>query len=310
MGGGIAEIVDEILNKDERAGGLAINWQGFGSNGHEKADYSRGVLERFTRHASNSQPININGRFKTISNPRKIQFLSSPHHPFYFEGIHLINERGNLILNFEFINPVSVEKIAVNHYLLKSREEYIQKLRRGAADGNFKKYETDRFNSYDLNDEYDDGILRYRDARAKTFQLPDKSRATERLFNALAKNLSPMILPRVSQSFYMSKIEVFLTCRATAEYLRIKRPNDERLKIYEEASLEAVLKSLGGMTLADARLLLSELPNLLSLPYPVVKDLRESCLDIIPQIMDIMRLNNLWKDYVELDYLRRLLQVR
>lgn len=63
------------------------------------------------------------------------------------------------------------------------------------------------------------------------------------------------------------------------------------------------------MSFADARLLLRELPNLLSLPYPVVKDLRGACLNIIPQLMNTMRVNIMWRDYVELDYLQSLLKL-
>ena len=47
----IVEVTDEILSRDEQAQALAVNWQIFGSNGHETADFSRGVLERFTCRA-------------------------------------------------------------------------------------------------------------------------------------------------------------------------------------------------------------------------------------------------------------------
>ena len=63
------------------------------------------------------------------------------------------------------------------------------------------------------------------------------------------------------------------------------------------------------MTFADARLFLRELPNLLSLPYPVVKDLRTAALNIIRQLMNTMHLNAMWKDYVELDYLKDILKI-
>ena len=29
--------------------GVAFNWKLFGSNGHDKADYSKGIIERFTK---------------------------------------------------------------------------------------------------------------------------------------------------------------------------------------------------------------------------------------------------------------------
>ena len=42
-GQSIVEVTDEIFSHDEKASGLAINWQHFGSNGQKTADYSRGV---------------------------------------------------------------------------------------------------------------------------------------------------------------------------------------------------------------------------------------------------------------------------
>ena len=129
-------------------------------------------------------------------------------------------------------------------------------------------YNMSFFEIRDRNDEFDDGILKYRDERAKNFKLPDKSGATKRLLDALMKNLSPMILPKTPPSFYKGKLETFLTCRAVAEYL--KQPT------YEEAALKAILKSLQTRySFADAGLLAGELPDLLKLPYPVVEELRK-----------------------------------
>ena len=90
--------------------------------------------------------------------------------------------------------------------------------------------------------------------------------------------------------------------------LKSKLVDDTPAKFFEEASLKAILKSFSGMTLADARLLIRELPDLLSLPYPIVNDLRGECLKIIPQMLNVMHLNSMWKDYVELEYLQRLLK--
>lgn len=305
---GIAEIVDEVFSAVPNAGELSISWQCFGSNGQEKADYSRGVLERFTRRESKDVNPTIGCKF--IADPRKIHHLESPHWAALFEGFVPVTENGKVkTCNRWQLDPPHTDKMVVNHYHCKSWEEYSQRVPRGDNNSlDSAKYSRKFFEERDFKDEFDDGILRYRDARAKTFQLPDKSRANERLFAALARNLSPTLVPTTPPQFYAGKMETFLTCRAVASYLKTRLTDKTPATFFEEASLEAVLKSLGEMTLTDARLLLSELPNLLSLPYPVVKDLRESCLDIIPQIMDIMRLNNLWKDYVELDYLRRLLQ--
>lgn len=313
-GGGIIEVVDEILSGVPQSASLSIHWQCFGSNGQEKADYSRGVLERFTRRAPKDwAPPDGKGNglgnilVKAIVNPRMVKFFYNPHFAVLFEGLNSINENKETVAH-SGRRPIAAEKIVVNHYQIKSLEEYMIKRQRGAADGNFREYQINKFNHFDRNEEFDDGILRYRFERAKTFRLSDKSHADEKLFAALVKNLSPTLLPTTPPQFYADKLETFLTCRAVSAYLRGKFPNEERLKFYEQASLRASLKSLQSITFADARLLISELPNLFSLPYPEVNELRGICLQIIPQIMKAMQLSYLWKDYVELDYLQRLLQ--
>ena len=302
--GGIVDVVDEILSRDPNAAGLAINLQLYGSNGQEAADYSRGVLERFTRRSSE-----INKHIKTVANPRMINFLSIPHFAVYFEGVYAVNENGGVVSG-AFNETSAAEKIIINHYHCKSLEEYRTKRGRGiATDINGSNYSDKQFEGHDKNDEFDDGILKYRDARAENFRLPDKSRADERLFAALAKNLSPTLVPTTPQDFYEGKVETFLTCRAVAAYLKTRLTDEAPAKFFEENSLKALLKSLGsGTSFADIRLLLSELPNLLSLPYPVVEELRGACLHIIPQMMNVMRLNKNWPYYVELDYIQRLLK--
>lgn len=313
--GGIVEVVDEILSPNPNAAGLGIHWQCFGSNGHEKADYSRGVLERFTRRAPKDwAPPEGQGNgagniiIKTITNPRKINVIYNPHFAVYFEGHYSINECNKLVFQ-STSKPIVAEKIVVNHYQIKSQEEYNSKLQRGAADGNTYEYMNSKLALYDRNEEFDDGILKYRAERAKIYRPPDKSHADERLFAALMKNLSPTLLPNTPPNFYAGKMETFLTCRAVAAYLKTKIADDAPAKFFEEASLKAILKSVNGMTFADARLLIRELPNLLTLPYPVVKDLRNFSLQLIPQMMNTMRMNGIWKDYVELDFIRDLIKI-
>ena len=312
----IVDVVDEILLPNVNAAGLVIHWQCFGSNGQETADYSRGVLERFTRRAPKDwSPPDGKGNgvgniiVKSITNPRRINLVTSPHFATYFEGFYNINER-NKPVSKSVSKPVTAEKIVVNHYQVKSREEYMQKLRRGAADGNTFDYATDRFQILDRNEEFDDGILKYRVARAKNFKLPDKSHVDERLLNALMKNLSPTLVPITPPQFYAGKMETFLTCRAVAAYLQKRLTDATPTKFFEEAALKAILKSFGGMSMADARLFLRELPNLLSLPYPAVKDLRQAAIDIIPQILNVFRLNCMLRNYFELDYLQDLLKFK
>ena len=143
---------------------------------------------------------------------------------------------------------------------------------------------------YNRNEVFDDGILKYRVARADKFVLEDDGEKSRRMKKALIKNFG-------AQEF---SLETALTCRAASNFLREK--------FLEEASLGAILKSLDGMKLSDVRLLLSELPNLLALPYSAVKEIRAASIQIISQTMNFMREHKFWQDYYILEHTRRLLQ--
>ena len=259
--------------------GLSINWNCYGSNRQEKADYSRGVLERFTRRAPLDWFWGPKGDFgnahcKTIANPRKIKFTYA-HIPTFFKGYYSINALGK-VAQFYFSTPPTSEKIVLNHYVYKSREEYSIKVERGSAANINRKKLLKWFDDSEIaNKEFDDSILEYRDIRAKVYQPPDKSHTDERLLNALEKNL-PLNAPR---DFYKGKMETFLTCRAVATYLKEKLADNTQAKFFEETALKATLTSLMvGGSKADAQLLLRDLPNILKLSYPVVNDLRRGCL--------------------------------
>ncbi|MBR4152450.1 MAG: glycosyltransferase family 92 protein [Selenomonadaceae bacterium] len=309
----IIDVVDEILSSDSSAAGLAIHWQLFGSNGEEKADYSRGVLERFTRRApsdwlglAENKNDFVTGNFfiKTVANPRFIDYFYNPHFAVYFKESKAINEEGK---NIEGVGNYTItsKKIVINHYYCKSREEYeITKMKRGWACGEEHPYEIKNFEIHDRNEEFDDGILKYRAARTENFYLESE----DEKFRRIEKNLIETLPKYVLNETIENKLATALTCRALSTYMCEKFPGDFRWKIYEETSLSAILKSLGDMSLTEARLLILDLPNLLSLPYPSVKELHIACLHIIPQIMEIMRLNNSLKDFVELDYIQLLLK--
>lgn len=226
----------------------------------------------------------------------------------YFESFHAVNERGGIVQG-PFNQPVAADKIIINHYHCKSREEYRTKRTRGRSDILKTDVYTDKqFEYHDRNEEFDDGILRYRAARAKNYQPPDKARVAERLLNALMVNLSPTLIPNMPSQFYAGKMETFLTCRASAAYLQTHLADDTLAKFFEEAALKAILRAINGMSLADARLFLRELPALLKLKYPAVADIRRAAGQIIPQLLNIFHLNGMWRDYVELDYLQDLLK--
>ena len=321
-GGTIIDVVDEILSKDWRAAALVVNWHCFGSNGQEKADYSLGVLERFTRRAPNEWhvptnkigniPVLGNDFIKSFANPRRIDLIRSPHYLNYFGGFYAVNEN---MKHSPYVTsyPIVEEKMIVNHYHVKSLEEYRIKSKRGDAlnfGATSSHYNDERFQLSDHNEVFDDGILKYRDARAKVYQPPDKSHADERLLGALMKNLLPTFMAETLQNFYLGKMETFLTCRAVASYLQTKLADSAQAKFFEEASLRAIVKSLDKVMIGDFQLLIRELPKLLALPYPAVKDLRNELIKCMPQIIDSLHMHFAWQEYVTMDHIHDLLKLK
>lgn len=319
----IVEIIDDILSRDPNAAGLAINWQLFGSNGQETADYSRGVLERFTRRAktdwSDQCPQGYlagNIHVKVIANPRMISFINNPHFVNYCEGFFSVNENGGIVQTHDNI-PVTASKIVLNHYYTKSLEEWRIKQNRGRSDVNVT-YTNNWYDFYNRNEEFDDGILKYRATRAENFSLESNEQRLKRVIDVLPKTLSTYA------SGQLFSLRTAMICRALSNYLQEKCPNDISLwKIYEETSLAAIIKSSYTINLnvslvssqfliqnvANVRLLINELPTLLSLPYPIVKELRTACLNILPQLIEIMRQFCMMDHYVRYNHVYEILKL-
>ena len=127
-----------------------------------------------------------------------------------------------------------------------------------------------------------------------------------------------MIVKNLSPEFFVGKMETFLTCRAVAAHLTDTKTIDEREgKFFEDLALQAIHRTLSvGLNFSDAQLLISELPNILIRNYPVVEDIRNICLKIIPSMIETIRLNitgipqfYLWRDIYELETILNLLKV-
>ena len=314
----IIEVTDEILEDKPKAGGLAANIYYFGSNNLEKADYSKGVLERFTRRAPIDWiPLLSEKKFpggtahvSTITNPRRVSHFGNPHYAFYFEGFHAVNSNGDIVPLF-FNNPPLVDKIVMNHYSVKSKEEYITKINRGTADNKNNIYNFERFKRDDHNEVFDDSILKYFANREK-IPLETLNNKRKRAYNSLLKSLSPTFGKNPSKNIFEDKMETFLICLRLSTYLRENLFNETVGKFFEEVSLEAISKTLlTPVKPADLRLLFRELPNILKMNYPAVENIRQSCIKIIPAFRDRFKTPVAagWKEFVDLQYLFEMLKV-
>ena len=326
----IIEVLDEIFADNPDAAGLGVNIFNFGSNFQEKADYSRGVLERFTRRAPADYlpkvPLGIGGsaHISTIANPRRIEYFWNSHFAVYFESCFAINEIGKKVESF-YNNPPTVEKIVMNHYPAKSREEYIKKVRRGTADALYNVYSYEEENyTHDTaeNTIFDESILHYLENRQKNFNFIESDFLQnfstlnqidiKKIFDLLVENLSPIFLENVPQTFFQGKMETFLTCRKLSEFLRENNFNKKITNAFEETALVAIHGTLSTrISIADLNLVIAELPQILKLNYPAVKDICVDCIKLIPSLMEICRTyeDRAWQKFANLKYLIGLLKI-
>lgn len=148
--------IRNMMIKNPNAAGLGINWALYGSSGYERK--KRGlVTEIFLNRAGDQAWPNYH--IKTIVNPRLVKNYISPHFPVYFIGAWSIDSNGKR-QRLWYNHDVDYSEIRCNHYFCKSKEEFIIKQNRGMADRQ-EYYDFSKFDEYDLNDVFDDIMLRY-----------------------------------------------------------------------------------------------------------------------------------------------------
>ena len=313
----IVEVIDEILLNIPNAAGLAINWQIFGSNGQEIADYSRGVLERFTRRAlsdwfenfppTKNSPTRGNIHIKTIANPRFIHYIFHPHYAYYFNKMFAVNSNGKRV-DIWSNEPILADKIVVNHYYIKSKEEYIKKVSRGAADAN-NYYDVKNFNKFDRNEVFDDSILKYRTARAENFSFESDGQRANRVINSLVQILTQNS-SEVPAEFFKGKLETFLACRAVAEKFQIKIGDHSA----EEIALAWIYRTLVEaypITGLEIRQLIKALPEILERPFPICKEIKDLTQNnLLPKFDKRLRTSfKNWREHYEIDCLQKFLRL-
>ena len=309
----VAEVVEEIFSRYLNAAALGVNWQCFGSNGQETADYTCGVLERFTRRAksdwikiSSEKDMTGNVTIKSIVNPRRVDCWWSPHYASYFRDFRSVNSNGAETLHVSGY-PIAADKIVVNHYFTKSREEYaLKKMPKGSVAVKENYYNAEMFDLYDRNEIFDDGILNYRAARAETFSLEDDADRLRRVEMALVETLTQRSPFDAPEEFFIGKLEIFLTCRAVAEQLDIKIGS----RSAEEFALVWIHQTLSKdrvLTYADLQLLVNALPEILSRPFPLCRKIAGVFSSkLLPAMIDAAKNYQTWKVFKNLQLLRRL----
>lgn len=156
------ENISQILENYETAGALGINWCLYGSGKHENKPTGL-VIENYKYRANDN--FNINKHIKLIANPRKIKKFKTPHFALLKNNFNIINTE-NEIVNDSLSKKISINKIRINHYFTKSKEEFLLKIDKGKADTKGKRTFAD-FIYHDKNDFYDNIMDRYIDCLNK-----------------------------------------------------------------------------------------------------------------------------------------------
>lgn len=125
--------IQEVLEKFEPYGALCPNWKIFGSNNHIQKPEGL-TIENFTMGSTKQQV--ANKHIKTIFQPaRTLKAWRDPHSFVYKPPYFAVNEKLQYV-NGPFNKDISWDLLQINHYVVRSLEEYKVKLLRGRADTN------------------------------------------------------------------------------------------------------------------------------------------------------------------------------
>ena len=144
--------IRDILTKHNTAHAIGINWIVFGTSFHKKKQGGF-LIDRY-RYCNKSQ----NQHIKTICKPRFVKFMGGPHNVELYNPLKNIDVKGNIISG-PFNKNYTTDILQINHYLLKSHEDAVQKQKRGRADVNTKLKLPSNLN--DLDNENNDIIDNY-----------------------------------------------------------------------------------------------------------------------------------------------------
>lgn len=140
--------VPEFLKKFEDFPVVEVNWLIYGSGGAKKKT-SEPVMERFKCHSLPEHY--LNRHVKSIVNPRRVFSMIGCHEVARISG-YAADSHGNPIKhNFREREPQQ-DIIRINHYAVRSYEEFVEKQSRGRAAGRTRFINQDYFDRFDLND--------------------------------------------------------------------------------------------------------------------------------------------------------------
>ena len=140
--------IPQFLAGLESFAAVEINWLIYGSGGR-KAKTPGTMMERFKFH---SKPDHyLNRHVKSIVNPRRVFTMIGCHESAKISGYIADSHSQPVKKNFRERQPQQ-DIIRINHYAVRSYEEFVEKQARGRASGTQTTVRAEYFKQYDLND--------------------------------------------------------------------------------------------------------------------------------------------------------------
>lgn len=139
--------IPDFLYRMEKFSVVEINWLVYGSGGAKKHE-SGNVMERFKKHSIPEHRLNTH--VKSIADPRRVCTMTGCHEAARISGRAADSHGVPLTKGFRDRIPQQ-DVIRINHYAVKSYEEFLAKRARGRARINSLR-DLSYFEQYDLND--------------------------------------------------------------------------------------------------------------------------------------------------------------
>ena len=139
--------IPDFLHRMEKFSVVEINWLVYGSGGAKKHKLGD-VMERFKKHSLPEHRLNTH--VKSIVDPRRVCTMVGCHEAARISGRAADSHGVPLKKGFRDRTPQQ-DVIRINHYAVKSYEEFLEKRARGRARINTLR-DFSYFEQYDLND--------------------------------------------------------------------------------------------------------------------------------------------------------------
>lgn len=145
--------IPDFLHRMEKFSAVEINWLVYGSGG-AKTKEPGGVMERFRKHSLSEHRLNTH--VKSIVDPRRVCTMVGCHEAARISGQSVDSHGVPIKKGFRDRKPQQ-DVIRINHYAVKSYEEFLAKRARGRARINTLR-DFSYFDQYDLNDIEDEPV--------------------------------------------------------------------------------------------------------------------------------------------------------